>query len=78
MLKVRVNSKNQIVIPAEARKKLGIKPGDTLVLDVHDESIFVMREPDDHLEALRRVGAQAFEGIDGPEWLRRERDSWEK
>lgn len=78
MLKVKVNSKNQIVIPAEARKKLGIKPGDTLVLDIQDESMFVMREPDDHLEALKRLGAKAFEGIDGQEWLQRERDSWEK
>lgn len=78
MLKVKVNSRNQIVIPAEARNKPGIEPGDTLNLDVREESMFVMREPDDHVEARRGLGARAFEGVDGQEWWQRERDSWEK
>lgn len=79
MLKVKVNSRNQIVIPAEARRKLGIKPGDELILDIYEGAMFVMREPDDHLEELKQIGKQLFPTEQsGQEWLQQERDTWKK
>ena len=78
MMKVKVNSRNQIVIPAQARKKLGIKPGDSILLQVGEHSILVLPEPDDHVEALRGLGKEIWADVDSEDWLQRERDSWEE
>jgi AbrB family looped-hinge helix DNA binding protein len=48
----RLNSKSQIVIPAEIRGKLGLQPGDILELDVHNDSITLRKAPGSFLEAL--------------------------
>jgi len=34
--KIRLSSNGRIVIPAEMREALGLKPGDTLLMDVED------------------------------------------
>ena len=36
---VRLNGKGRIVIPGEVRDRLGIKKGDSLVLDIKDNEI---------------------------------------
>jgi AbrB family looped-hinge helix DNA binding protein len=78
MTKIRVNSRNQIVIPAEAREKLGIKPGDNLILDIGNHSILIIRETENHTEELRGLGKEVWADIDTDEWLQQERDSWDK
>ena len=42
---VALSSKNQIVIPQEARKKLGVGPGTRLLILVKDDRIVFMPEP---------------------------------
>lgn len=78
MARVRVNNKNQIVIPTEARRKLGIKPGDNVVLDIGKHSILLIREPESYTESMRGLGKEIWADIDTDEWLQRERDSWER
>ena len=78
MTKVRLSSKNQIVVPAKARKQLGLKPGDTLLVHVREKSIVLIPEPEDYVESLRGLGKHVWADIDTDEWLRSERESWEK
>ncbi len=42
--KIKVNSNNRFVLPAEIREKLGIKPGDTLHVELREYSMVVSRE----------------------------------
>ena len=49
---VKTSAKGQVVIPAEIRAKLGIKPGDkVLVTCVDDKHMMIEPLPDDPIEA---------------------------
>ena len=78
ILKVKVSTKNQVVIPSAMRKKLGIKSGDILLLDVHDGSAFLMPEPRSYSEHFLGLGREVWEGVDVDEYLRQERGGCEK
>jgi len=47
---VTLSSKNQVVIPQEARKKLGVGPGTRLLVLVKDDRIVFMPEPKDFVK----------------------------
>lgn len=72
MAEAKLSSKNQIVIPREARKALGVKPGDTLIVVPHGETVILMRKPKDYAKAI--VGMA--KGTYPPGYLERERNSW--
>jgi AbrB family looped-hinge helix DNA binding protein len=40
-IKARINENGRIVIPAQIREKLGLKPGDTLLLRVEGDALFI-------------------------------------
>ena len=42
---VKMSSKNQIVVPREAREILGLRPGDRLLVSVQADVIHMRREP---------------------------------
>ncbi len=74
--RVKVNSKNQIAVPAEVRRELKIKPGDTLLVSVMGGHAVLMPEPADYVAALRGLGAEIWEGEDAQEYVNRERSAW--
>ena len=55
---VKMSSKNQIVVPKEAREALGLRPGDRLVISVRDDDVAELRrrveDPAAELEGLLR------------------------
>lgn len=64
---VKMSSKNQIVVPKEAREALGLQAGDRLLVTVRDDGVLEMeREPRDlgqELEGLfREVSENRSEG----------------
>ena len=68
-----LSSKNQIVVPREARKALGLKPGDKLLVVAHEGRLIVMLKPRSYAKALQEIGKGWY-----PEgYLEKERDSWE-
>ncbi len=76
MPSVKVNAKNQITVPLVARKKLNIKKGDSLLVDVQDSLIVLMPEPKryaDHLQGLHR---EIWKDIDVQKYLSGERQAW--
>jgi AbrB family looped-hinge helix DNA binding protein len=76
MLTVKVSEKNQIAVPAEARRKLGIKPGDRLIVEVRGNHILLLPEPVDYANALAGLHADIWEGVDPAEYIRGERQAW--
>lgn len=76
--KVKLSSKNQIVIPAEAREKLGLEPGDTLLVEIRDHSIVLFKEPTDYVAHMRGLHKEIWEGIDVQEYIDGERGAWKR
>ncbi len=68
-----LSSKNQIVIPREAREALRVKAGDKLLVVVRGDQVIVLQKPKAHHTAIRGLGAGAY----SPGYLRKERKSWD-
>jgi AbrB family looped-hinge helix DNA binding protein len=68
-----LSSKNQIVVPREARKALGLKPGDKLLVVVHAGRLLILQKPKSYAKALQGIG----KGWYSDDYLKKERDSWE-
>ncbi|MDY6990791.1 MAG: AbrB/MazE/SpoVT family DNA-binding domain-containing protein [Thermodesulfobacteriota bacterium] len=52
---VKTSSKGQIVIPAEIRKKLGIKPGQKVAFRLVEDKAVIEPLPEDPIKALRGI-----------------------
>ena len=76
---VRVSTKGQIVIPLAIRRRLGIKPGDQLVI-VGGEYEAVLMKAKRYAESLRGIARGVYgrtrEEVDA--YVRGERRTWEK
>lgn len=73
MLSVKISTKHQIAVPSEARKKLGLKAGDRLDVEVEGDVIHLRR----HVPAgtrLMGIGAHLSDGTDPAERIRALRD----
>ena len=73
MIEATLSSKNQIVIPKEAREALQVKPGDKLVMVVRGDRVIVLEKPKSHHEAIRGLGR----GVYPETYLEKERESWD-
>lgn len=71
-----VSSKAQIVLPAEIRRALGIRPGDRLEISVDGERIVLERAPRSDTEALNELGGDLWTGY--AEELADARDAWDR
>ena len=73
MLSVKISSKHQIAVPSEARKRLGLKAGDRLDVEIEGDVIHLRR----HVPAGTRllgIGARLYDGTDAAERIRALRD----
>lgn len=68
----KLSSKNQIVIPKEARKAMGVKGGDELLVVVKDDLTLVMPKPKQYARTLRGLAKGTYPSG----YLKRERRSW--
>lgn len=73
---VKVSSKYQIAVPQIARKKLNIKQGDLLLVDVQDGVIILIPQPKRYTDHLQGLHSEIWKGIDIQKYLDGERDSW--
>lgn len=72
MTEATLSSKNQIVVPHEARVALGVKPGDKLLVFVRGGAMVILPRPQSWTKALRGLAMQPY-----PEdYLERERAGW--
>ena len=72
MAVVKLSSKNQIVVPRDARQALGLKPGARLLVVVRGDTLILRRKPKSYAEAIEGIGA----GLYPPGYLESERKSW--
>ena len=70
-MEVKLSSKNQIVIPREAREALGAKAGSRLLVVVRNGTVILTTKPKDYAAAIRGSG-KSFPN----NYLKKERESW--
>jgi AbrB family looped-hinge helix DNA binding protein len=70
---VTLSTKNQIVVPREAREALGLKPGDKILVVVCGEKLLVLKKPVSTHAAIRGLAR----GVYPRGYLQKERRSWE-
>ena len=75
---VKLSSKYQVVIPKEARKKLGLRAGDQLAVEVEGEKIILRPRPKNYTDYMLGLGKEIWEGIDASEYVRKERELWKE
>jgi AbrB family looped-hinge helix DNA binding protein len=68
-----LSSKNQIVIPREAREALHLKPGDQILVVVRGSKVILLQKPKRYSSAIRGLGQNLY----GKNYLTKERESWE-
>ncbi|MCC6299735.1 MAG: AbrB/MazE/SpoVT family DNA-binding domain-containing protein [Anaerolineales bacterium] len=73
---VKVSAKYQIAVPQIARKKLNIKQGDRLLVDVQDGVIVLIPQPKRYTEYLQGLHGAMWKGVDVQKYLNGERDAW--
>jgi len=72
MISVKVSTKHQVAVPSEARKRLGIRAGDRLSVEITDDAIVLRRRPDTPSERLEQLGAigEIWKGVDPVAYVR--------
>jgi AbrB family looped-hinge helix DNA binding protein len=73
MKEATLSTKNQIVIPREAREALRVKAGDKLLVVVRGDRLIVLQKPKAHHSAIRGLTDRPYP--DG--YLQKERRSWD-
>ena len=72
MHEVKLSSKNQIVIPREARSALRVKAGDKMVIVTRGDTVIMLRKPKRYSKAT----AGMAKGVYPSDYLRTEKESW--
>jgi AbrB family looped-hinge helix DNA binding protein len=72
MNEVKLSSKNQIVIPREAREVLGAKPGSRLLVVVRNKTVILLPKPKAYATAVRGLAKKRYP----KNYVKEERDSW--
>jgi len=68
-----LSSKNQIVIPREARETLRLKPGDKVLILVRGGRVLVLQKPKSYRTAIRGLAR----GVYPKAHLHKERTGWD-
>jgi AbrB family looped-hinge helix DNA binding protein len=72
MPSIKLSTKNQIVLPKEAREAMGVKGGDELVVVVKGGITLLWPKPKSYTKALAGKGR----GLYPSEYLAQERRAW--
>ena len=72
MNEVKLSSKNQIVVPREAREALGAKPGSRLLLVVRNGTVTLIAKPKNYAKSIRGLSKKQYP----KNYLDTERGSW--
>jgi AbrB family looped-hinge helix DNA binding protein len=73
MAQATVSSKNQIVIPREARQALDLRAGDKVLVVVRGKRVLVLQKPASHRAAVRGLAGRGYPS----RHVQKERQSWE-
>ena len=71
---VTMSSKNQIVVPREAREKLNLHPGSQFLVLCKEDRIVLVPRPDDFVKRMAGLHGDAWAG--SGDYLEKERENW--
>jgi AbrB family looped-hinge helix DNA binding protein len=72
---VTMSSKNQIVVPREAREKLKLHPGSRFLVLCKEDRIVLIPRPDDFVKQM--AGLHKDSWVSADDYLEGERENWE-
>lgn len=74
---VKLSSKNQIVIPKEARDYVHLKPGDKLLLTVSASGhLLLWKRPRDYAAHMEGLGQELWKDVDIAQYIKKMRKEW--
>ncbi len=77
---IKISSKRQITLPAMVYKKLGLQPGQKLLLEVKGDKIILSPKTTSYTEllagSLKNVYGRSSEEVNA--YVRKEREAWDK
>ncbi|MCB1851116.1 MAG: AbrB/MazE/SpoVT family DNA-binding domain-containing protein [Gammaproteobacteria bacterium] len=76
MATATLSSKSQLVLPAEIRKKLGIQPGDRLIVELEGDHAVVRKAPHSDIAALAAYRSAVWR--DYADELQGARNEWDR
>ena len=62
-METKVLEKGEVVLPASLRRRLGIKPGDTLTADIQDQNIVLSPRPEKKKARIARIVTDPVTGL---------------
>ncbi len=77
MPSAKVSTKHQVTLPSEARRRLGIQPGDRLSVEVTEDALVLRVRPARPSVRLRGLGRGSWAGLDPVAGIRTLREQWD-
>lgn len=77
-IRVRVSSRHRIAVPAAERRRLHIRGGDHLLVEIRGDHIVLIPEPRDYAAHLRGVHGEVWNGVEPGQHVAGERDAWRR
>ena len=71
-----LSSKSQLVLPAEIRRKLGIQPGDRLLVEAEGDHVIIRKTAETDVQALAAFRSDLWRGY--ADEVHSNRDEWDK
>ena len=73
---VKVSRRHQISLPSRARRTLNIEAGDRLLVDIQDNMIILLPQPEDFVSYMAGLHKDIWQQVDTAEYLNQEREAW--
>ncbi len=73
---VKVSSRYQIAVPRRVREHLRIRKGDRLLVEVRGGLVILLPAPQSYVEHMAGLHKDVWEGIEGADYVRGEREEW--
>lgn len=74
----KVSGRYQIVIPKRVRERLGLQPGDYLLLSVEGDKVVMRLRPRSYAEHLRGLHKEVWQDVEAEDYVRQERETWQR
>jgi bifunctional DNA-binding transcriptional regulator/antitoxin component of YhaV-PrlF toxin-antitoxin module len=75
-VRAKLSNKNRIAVLAEVRKKLRVRSGDYPLVDIRDDSMVVVPEPDRYSRRLWGLHAEIWQDDDTGAYVQKQREAW--
>ena len=69
-----------IIIPSDILETVKAKLGDEFIWDYDSETqeLFLMKKPDSYTNFLAGLGKEMWKNVNGTEYIKQEREAWDK